>query len=196
MKRYNLAAGDFPDIDDFRSKLQEMDFSKFHSVKVRLLEDVEQALTIDIPRLLEALPRSRVHQAQPTATGPLVYESAAAAGDWATGEDEDSNPFNDGLKGADADWILTPHVDRYRTQFDAAANSAGFMPGAAAKNILLGTNIPKTALRRVWDLCDIDKDGQLDLLEFVLAMYLVEQVQLGKELPLSLSHEMIPPSKK
>ncbi|CAN0092860.1 unnamed protein product, partial [Heterosigma akashiwo] len=33
MKQYNLAPGDFPDIDDFRSKLSEMNFSKFNKLK-------------------------------------------------------------------------------------------------------------------------------------------------------------------
>ena len=29
LKRHNLAAGDFPDLEDFRSKLKEHEFSKF-----------------------------------------------------------------------------------------------------------------------------------------------------------------------
>ena len=36
MKKYNLAAGDFPDLADFQSKLQDMDFTKFHSLRMRV----------------------------------------------------------------------------------------------------------------------------------------------------------------
>jgi predicted PolB exonuclease-like 3'-5' exonuclease len=58
MKKYNLAPGDFPDIRDFQEKLNEMDFTKFHSLKQKLIDDVESVLGNDIPRLMEALPRS------------------------------------------------------------------------------------------------------------------------------------------
>ena len=53
MKRYNLAPGDFPDIRDFQEKLAEMDFTKFHSLKQKLVDDVEGVLGNDIPRLME-----------------------------------------------------------------------------------------------------------------------------------------------
>ena len=57
MRKYDLAPGDFPDIADFQAKLQEMDFSKFNKLKVKLVEDVEMVLGTDFPRLMEALPR-------------------------------------------------------------------------------------------------------------------------------------------
>lgn len=37
LKRHNLAAGDFPDLEDFRSKLKEHEFSKFQVCRVGLL---------------------------------------------------------------------------------------------------------------------------------------------------------------
>ena len=53
MKKYNLAPGDFPDIRDFQEKLSEMDFTKFHSLKQKLIDDIEGVLGNDIPRLME-----------------------------------------------------------------------------------------------------------------------------------------------
>ena len=53
MKKYNLAPGDFPDIRDFQEKLAEMDFTKFHSLKQKLVDDIEGVLGNDIPRLME-----------------------------------------------------------------------------------------------------------------------------------------------
>jgi EH domain-containing protein 1 len=52
MKKYNLAPGDFPDIRDFQDKLSEMDFTKFHSLKQKLVDDIEGVLANDIPRLM------------------------------------------------------------------------------------------------------------------------------------------------
>ena len=49
MKKYNLAPGDFPDIRDFQEKLSEMDFTKFHSLKQKLIDDIEGVLGNDIP---------------------------------------------------------------------------------------------------------------------------------------------------
>lgn len=53
MKKYNLAPGDFPDIRDFQDKLSEMDFTKFHGLKQKLIDDIEGVLGNDIPRLME-----------------------------------------------------------------------------------------------------------------------------------------------
>ena len=53
-----------------------------------------------------------------------------------------------------------------------------------------------TQLRKIWELSDIDKDGQLDLQEFTIAMFLAEQVKAGKELPAKLDADMIPPNKR
>lgn len=57
MKTNNLAPGDFPPIDSFRNKLQDLDFTKFKSLKPKHLQMIEQLLSEDIPRLMEQLPR-------------------------------------------------------------------------------------------------------------------------------------------
>ena len=199
MRKYNLAAGDFPDIDDFRSKLQEMDFSKFHSLKPRLMDEVEQALTIDIPRLLESLPRDPTRTTEPevAANAPLVYEnppplksaaSSRAVGGWAT--EEDSNPFGDD----DTEWALAEFMESCKPRFDAA-QSNGFISGASAKTILTQSSVPKSALKKIWDLSDRDKDGQLDIYEFTLAMYYCDIAKQGREVPNELDPTMIPPNK-
>jgi hypothetical protein len=81
MKKFNLAPGDFPDIHDFQEKLQEMDFRKFHTLKQKLIDDIDSVLGNDIPRLMEALPRSldtistALANAQLDSQGPLIYEA-------------------------------------------------------------------------------------------------------------------------
>jgi EH domain-containing protein 1 len=37
MKKYNLAPGDFPDLADFLSKIADLDFTKFHSLRLKVL---------------------------------------------------------------------------------------------------------------------------------------------------------------
>ncbi|CAM9773481.1 unnamed protein product [Scytosiphon promiscuus] len=58
MKQHNLAPGDFPDLEPFRSKLADTNFIKFPKLKVKMLEDLDEMLSVDIPRLMEMLPRT------------------------------------------------------------------------------------------------------------------------------------------
>ena len=51
------------------------------------------------------------------------------------------------------------------------------------------------ALRKIWELSDCDRDGQLDLNEFVLAMVLIEGAKNGEQIPAQLDPAMIPPGK-
>lgn len=57
LKKYNLSIGDFPDIEEYKSKLSEFQFSKFNSLKMKLINDAETALGIDIPKLMAKLPQ-------------------------------------------------------------------------------------------------------------------------------------------
>ena len=84
MKKYNLAPGDFPDIQDFQSKLQEMDFTKFNRLKQKMIDDVEQVLGNDFPRLMEALPRVEYGAAGPSPTGAVPKSPSGG---------DDSNPW-------------------------------------------------------------------------------------------------------
>ena len=83
----------------------------------------------------------------------------------------------------------------YKPQFDLIQRD-GLVSGAGAKSLLTATGLPTSKLRKIWELSDIDKDGHLDLQEFVIAMYLTEISKLGDDLPSKLDPEMIPQSKK
>jgi hypothetical protein len=190
MKKYNLAPGDFPDLNDFKSKLEEQDFSKFNAFKCKLVEEAESVLSVEFPRLMEALPRSLDSFApQPVALAPAMqFDEDAASNPF--GAEDDGKPF-----GSDDDWILSEHIPAYTGQFNAV-QAKGFVTGAAARSVLGGSGLPTPALRKIWDLSDIDKDGQLDLNEFVIAMFLVDMVKKGHALPDRLDDEMVPPEKR
>lgn len=205
MKKHNLSPGDFPDITDFQYKLAEQDFTKFHHVKQKLVDDVESVLSLDFPRLMEALPR--LDQSISTndqefkgyngagsgvTYGQVSYKSAEP--DWNTETEESNvpNPFSD---NNNTYWSLESYVDRYVPSFHASSKN-GFVSGAAAKGILTSSGLAVASLRKIWDLADIDKDGQLDLNEFVIALYLSDIVKGGHPLPNVLSDDMIPPDKR
>lgn len=42
MKTHNLAPGDFPDLEPFRAKLQDTNFTRFPKLKPKMLEDLDE----------------------------------------------------------------------------------------------------------------------------------------------------------
>lgn len=185
MKRYNLAPGDFPDLEDYKSKLVEQEFAKFNPLKQRLIDEAEQVLSVDFPRLMEALPRS----ADAYAPKPIIGAEVAAAGG---GEENpfgaDENPFGDSGSG----WALEEYLLHHAAQFQSSQVN-GFVTGAAAKQVLGGSGLPNPSLRKIWELSDTDKDGQLNQYEFTIAMYLIDTCKQGGTLPDKLEPEMLPP---
>ena len=201
MKKHNLSPGDFPVMEDFQFKLADQDFTKFHHARQKLIDDVESVLAQDFPRLMEALPRMDLNSAienggDSFGGGPnITYGNVSLAPDalaWNEegGETNVDNPFAEG-----GEWSLQDSVEVYLPIFDAN-NSNGFITGAQAKTILTETGLGTSSLRKIWDLADMDKDGQLDLQEFVVAMHLADMVKSGSAIPKSLDTSMIPVEKR
>jgi EH domain-containing protein 1 len=61
MKKHNLSAGDFPDINKFSEKLNETKFADFATLSEKKLEELDRVLNIDIPKLMEVSGQAR-HQ--------------------------------------------------------------------------------------------------------------------------------------
>lgn len=203
MKKYNLAPGDFPDIAEFQKSLAEFDFSKFQVIKQKYIDDAEHVMSTEFPRLMEALPRSLDSYATggppPVAANlPIVYDAKPTPA-FAVAED-DANPWGD---EASADpvavakasgWALSEYVPQYKPQFDSIAKN-GLVSGGAAKKVLGASGLPVANLRDIWNLADVDSDGNLDLQEFVIAMFLIDMVKQGHAVPTALDPEMVPPGK-
>lgn len=106
LKKYNLAAGDFPEIHSFAAKLQEAKFAEFHSLSERYIQELDQVLTVEIPQLMAELPsekdspdtlRSKMGNAD-----TLQMPIPKAAGKFGKKDaDYDGNPF--GYDEADQD---------------------------------------------------------------------------------------------
>merc|ERR1719471_2242846 len=94
------------------------------------------------------------------------------------------------------EWII-PQQKRvqYMAQFQANDKAkTGFLAAVQARTILLQTGLAQQTLASVWNMSDIDKDGKLNVEEFILAMYLCEMGQKGEPLPDPLPISLVPPS--
>lgn len=210
MKRYNLAPGDFPDLETFKAKLAESDFSKFSSLRQNLIDEVEKVLGSDLPRFMDALPRIQSAAPAPN-NGPLQFDEAGGAAPAAPAKPSRmsqiasvrasvatavvDNPWGADDDDVGADWELQEYVTLHQASFKSVQRD-GFVTGAAAKPVLTASGLPSSTLRKIWDLSDIDRDGALDLEEFVVAMALIDMIKGGTELPAALDPRLVPPSKR
>ena len=95
------------------------------------------------------------------------------------------------------EWLISPQekasYDNVFTTVDVA--KAGIINGDQAVAFFTNAKLPEEVLAQIWDLADIDADGQLTKDEFAVAMYLVRQQRNKKEpLPAVLPPALIPPS--
>lgn len=95
------------------------------------------------------------------------------------------------------DWLITPQE---KAQFDNIFNTVdtgktGVITGDQAVAFFSNAQLSDDVLAQIWDLADIDADGQLTRDEFAVAMYLVRQQRARKEpLPTALPPALVPPS--
>nr|KMM67329.1 EF hand domain-containing protein [Coccidioides posadasii RMSCC 3488] len=99
--------------------------------------------------------------------------------------------------GTGSDWLITPQE---KSHFDSIFNTVdkrkvGFLSGDDAVGFFANAQLSEETLAQIWDLADIDSDGQLSKDEFAVAMYLVRQQRTTREpLPQSLPPALVPPS--
>lgn len=72
---------------------------------------------------------------------------------------------------------------RYQKNFQDCNPIAGYVPAAAASQFFLRSSLPKLELAKIWELSDVTKDGQLDLVEFCIAMHLIRRRVKGVAVP-------------
>ncbi|CAG8456226.1 11830_t:CDS:2 [Acaulospora colombiana] len=85
----------------------------------------------------------------------------------------------------------------YQVFTSLGPSHTGHLSGAQAMSWLLSSKLPVPLLERIWDICDIDKDGQLDFDEFLVTSKLVSDLlaRVYTDVPSSLPPHLIPPSK-
>lgn len=95
-----------------------------------------------------------------------------------------------------AEWAIPQQAKlKYTQLFNSNdRNRTGFLSGLQCRDILMQSGLPRNVLADIWNLSDIDSDGQLSREEFILALHLTNHVRSGKPLPSELPSELVPPS--
>ncbi|KAF2016534.1 hypothetical protein BU24DRAFT_422883 [Aaosphaeria arxii CBS 175.79] len=95
------------------------------------------------------------------------------------------------------DWLISAQEkDSYDNLFSKVDTyGRGFITGEQAVSFFSDSGLAEDVLAGIWDLADINSEGQLSRDEFAVAMYLIRQQRNpGKQLPTTLPPNLVPPS--
>lgn len=186
-----ISKGDFPDIKKMQETLEVCDFSKFHSIKPKLLEAVDKMLEDDIAKIMERIPEEEEETTNGTVEGGAFTNVVNAESPFGYMQSEGINAGS-----GDDEWVVNKDRAQYDTIFQGLNPVNGKVSGESARNVMVQYNLPNSALTKIWKLADVDKDNKLDTDEFALAMHLINVKLDGYEIPSELPKHLIPPAQR
>jgi len=166
-----IPLGDFPAVSYYEKVWPTKDFTKFQSLNEKLISTMEEILTRDLPNFMTMISPEKTQEE----------------------ELEDNNPFGEN----DTSWAIPIEFREQMAALWATLSPSGEpLGGGQLKNAMLDTKASQDALKKIWTLSDINRDGKLDEDEFILAMYLAHEAATGNPPPNQLQDQFIPPSKR
>ncbi|KAM9777891.1 EH domain-containing protein 4 [Neosynchiropus ocellatus] len=186
-REHHISPGDFPNVNKMQEMLQHYDFSKFPSLKMKLIESVDKMLASKIAVLMAMIREEETKQP------PAMVSGGAFEG---SQEGPFGRGYGEGISaGVDADdWIVGRDKHRYDEIFYTLMPINGKITGVNAKKEMMTSRLPNTVLGKIWKLADRDNDGMLDDEEFALAQHLIKIKLEGYELPTELPPHLVPPA--
>lgn len=195
-REHQISPGDFPNLKRMQEQLQHHDFNKFHPLKPKLLEIVDQMLAEDIAKLMQIIPL------EDSVGSSEEFDSSANTVKGGAFEGYNDSPFGYGRgEGVDqgrgeTEWIVARERYDYDDIFDTLNPIDGKITGSSAKKEMVKSKLPNSVLGKIWKLADVDKDGMLDSDEWALANHLIKIKLEGHDLPTELPDHLVPPSKR
>ena len=110
------------------------------------------------------------------------------------------SPMSGARSAGGEEWAISPQD---KAQFDQIFVSVdisgkGYVTGEEAVGFFSNSRLPEEMLAQIWDLADINSEGQLNRDEFAVAMFLIKQQRAKTDgrgvLPPSLPSNLVPPS--
>lgn len=213
-KMHDLPIGDFPHMSKFRDTIAEMNIWEFPAFDKKKFEKLEWVLSTGIPELIRTIPSINEqyddnHNISPTNNSVINADVSTDISDMKNigSMDEESrinakqhNPFevrDDQI--IPTMWsIPTYYTKKYLDEFRDMHLVSNKLSGNNARDILLQSGLQPKELHKIWELSDIDQDGNLDSDEYILAMYLVNLKieDQSFQIPDKLDLQLIPPSKR
>jgi hypothetical protein len=83
--------------------------------------------------------------------------------------------------------IEAAEIETYWNIFTARTNGGKYLTGGQAAPLLKNSGLREDQLERVWDVADVDNDGNLDFEEFCVAMRIIFDIVNGVRSPIPSS---------